>query len=197
MKAIIHNIVAIPFIYNLVQNLLGERKAHALIRQEIAHVSCLNTVLDIGGGTGLSRQLLPPKTWYVCLDIDPQKLQGFRQQYPAESALIGDATQSGLCDNSFDAIVCVSVSHHLPYNQLAALFDECKRLLKPSGQLIFWDAVWDKRKWSGQALWSMDRGAYPHTDRELRDLIGARFNIGAWHNPSIWHNYVLCRAVRA
>lgn len=196
MKAIIHRIVAIPFIYNLVQNILGERKAHDLIRKEIACVKTLDKVLDIGGGTGLSRQLLPAKTWYVCLDVDPQKLHGFRKQFPAEAALLGDATQSALQSNSFDAIVCVSVSHHLHDNQLPALFDECKRILKPDGQLIFWDAVWDTRKLTGQALWSLDRGAYPHTEKLLRDLIAARFSISAWQNPSIWHNYVLCRAIR-
>jgi hypothetical protein len=51
-------------------------------------------VLDIGAGTGMAADVLPPGNHYVWLDNDPRKLQGFLSRDIDCFAILGDATRA-------------------------------------------------------------------------------------------------------
>ena len=72
----VHQIVALPWMYDRVQKLVGLREIQARLAPHISRMESM--VIDVGAGTGLARPLIPPSAKYVWLDIDPQKLQGFR-----------------------------------------------------------------------------------------------------------------------
>jgi SAM-dependent methyltransferase len=189
---ILHCIVAHPRVYDALQILVGSRYMHRHLGAQVAPLRGAGCVLDIGGGTGIHRDLWPETARYVCLDTDPVKLRGFLGAHPRDHALLGDATRAPLASGCVDAAICAAVSHHLPDDALPSLFAESARCLKAGGSLVFLDAVWERSRWPGRLLWRYDRGAYPRTKEKLRALIEERYEVVHWQEINIIHKYVLC-----
>lgn len=197
LRRVLHRLVAQPQVYDAVQRLAGADQIARRLAARLPRRDQQTRVLDLGGGTGISRPLWPGDCPYICLDLDMQKLQGFRQKYPADAALLADATRLPLRDGCLDTILCKQVSHHLSDAAWTALVDESARVLKPGGTLIFVDAIWAPRRIAGRVLWSLDRGANPRLPRALHTAIRRRFQIRHWERFAIYHAYVLCIATKA
>lgn len=101
-----------------------------------------STILEIGSGTGLLTQSLlrrfEGRLTYLCTDISlPLLSQARNRAYRRDHTiqfLINNAYHNALKDNSIDAIVAVSVLHHL---DLPQAFREFRRILKPQGIAVF------------------------------------------------------------
>ena len=100
--------------------LSGKLTRVTLDRFVAAHASPLRT-LDIGAQNGPYASHFPRR---VALDIQ----RGIGVQ------VIGDAQALGICDASFDVVLCTEVLEHLPEPQRA--IDEMYRVLVPGGQLL-------------------------------------------------------------
>jgi SAM-dependent methyltransferase len=100
--------------------LSGKLTRVTLDRFIAAHASPLRT-LDIGAQNGPYAPHFPRR---VALDIQ----RGIGVQ------VIGDAQALGICDASFDVVLCTEVLEHLPEPQRA--IDEIYRVLVPGGQLL-------------------------------------------------------------
>src|SRR5689334_9446116 len=105
LTEILHRLVAHPWIYDQTQLLAGLPAIHRRLARRIARLPPPGVVLDLGGGTGITRALWPRDCTYICLDIDPLKLRGFREKHPGERALLADATQIPLRDGSADTVL--------------------------------------------------------------------------------------------
>ncbi len=151
-------------------------------------------VLDLGGGTGAVADYWPSTTQYICLDIDPLKLEGFRRRNPTGVALLADAIRVPIASASLDAVLCTAVSHHLPDALLPQMLREAARVLKPDGNFLFLDAVWNPRRPIGRLIWRYDRGSHPRTAATLQSHISSHLRITHWEQFSIHHEYVLCVA---
>jgi ubiquinone/menaquinone biosynthesis C-methylase UbiE len=88
MLSLLHKVVSIPTIYDLSQKLAGGDVARAVLKKEFSILPKAGSALDVGGGTGLMRPLLPANWEYTCLDNDPQKLSGFRKKFPSEKTIL-------------------------------------------------------------------------------------------------------------
>src|SRR5205809_252524 len=100
-----------PALYDFVQFAAGLR----IVRRRLApHFAGLERarVLDVGGGTGLYRSLIPSSVRYVCLDNDPAKLARLKEKDATAQALLSDASQMPLKPQSVDCALCIDVSHH-------------------------------------------------------------------------------------
>ncbi len=195
LKDLLHRIAAQPAVYDVIQFLAG---AH-VVRRRLAAVTrpirpTAKTILDVGGGTGALTHLWRPDARYICLDIDPLKLAGFRKKHPAGLAILGDATQTPIASASLDAVICTSVSHHLDDTLLPSLFREAARMLKPDGRFLFLDATWQPRRWPGRLLWAYDRGSFPRTEETLRHLINRDLSVLHWQRFAVFHEYMLAVA---
>lgn len=168
----------------------GASVTQGILRKEFARLPLAGSALDVGGGTGLLRPLLPPVWKYTCVDIDLQKLEGFRKKFPADSAVQGSATCLPFSDESFDLAVLCSVSHHLADAEIAVALAEIFRVLKPEGRLLFHDALLMPGRLRSRILWSLDRGSNPRTTQQLRDLVGRHFDVERELLYSIHHSYV-------
>jgi ubiquinone/menaquinone biosynthesis C-methylase UbiE len=188
---LLHRVVANPVVYDAVQNLAGTallgRRAAAIIGPLPAGA----VILDVGGGTGLSMSTWPAGATYVCLDIDPVKLAGFRHSNRPGAPVCGDATHLPVRGASVDLLVCKLVSHHLRDGELAMLFKESRRVLKPGGRMLFIDAVYAPERWRSRVLWRYDRGSHPRSGDVLRGAMAAEFQVTDWDELTIQHRYVL------
>lgn len=95
-------------------------------------------VLEYGCGTGIySRKLASTGASITSIDISPDLLTKARQlssEFENLQFMEADAMNTGLATESFDAVVGVSVLHHLEFD---LAFKEIFRLLKPGGVMAF------------------------------------------------------------
>lgn len=190
MKKLLHFIFSSPFFYNQMQIFFGVNKKKALIRKHYSFDNERAAILDLGGGTGLYRDLWPVNYQYICLDSDPVKLKELIHQYPGVSVVLADAGRIPMKDQSIDVIFCSSFSHHIPENVLEMVFAESARVLKASGKIIFIDAILRQESLLNRFLWTLDRGDCPHTTEQLTFLAGKHFLISCFDKFSIYYDYI-------
>lgn len=187
----LHRLVARPRIYDFCQRAVGADYMRSRLAKRIAPQRSARMVLDIGGGTGAVRALWSDKSHYVCLDIDPLKIMGYRAKNPGALALIADATNLPIASRSVDAVLCTLVTHHLIDAELDLMLAESARVLKRDGRLILLDAVWAASRLAGRLLWKYDRGSHPRTEERLRQAIGAHFEMMEWEQFAVLHRYIV------
>jgi ubiquinone/menaquinone biosynthesis C-methylase UbiE len=195
-KVMLHRLAEHPVVYDLIQKLAGEAKSNAVIASQTKKINPKSLVVDFGGGTGSFQELLPQSSTYVCLDMDRLKLKGFLKKSQDGLALIGDATQAPIRAEVVDVAICKAILHHVPEENLAVLFQEISRVLKPCGKFIVIDPVWASGRWIGRQLWKYDRGAFPRTEETLHSAISPYYKIVYWQTFHVYHEYVLCVGVK-
>ncbi len=197
MKGLMHRIVARPAVYDALQTVAGVAYSDRRVRKAMWQWIPLNpesTVLDVGGGTGRARTLWPESVNYVLIDNDEEKIEGFRQKGFSGEAICADATELPFETATVAVAMVSAVTHHLPPGVPEPVLAELHRVLKPNGRLLFLDAVWRPWRPVGRLLWHFDRGSYPRTAEELRQLLDDRFEIVSWETFSIFHRYILAVA---
>jgi len=196
LTKLLHKFAAHPWVYDRIQTLAGNKKVLECLSYGLLPLNP-RVVVDIGGGTGTVRSLLAPDCRYICLDLEMPKLEGFRSNVAGGLAILGDATSMPIRDGCADMVICKSVTHHLTDSQLDRALDESRRILRPGGHMVLFDAVWNRKRLAGLALWKMDRGSYPRSIEELRRKFAVRFEIAHWKKMSVYHEYVFGIGVRS
>jgi len=191
MISLLHKLAAYPAIHDLTQWLAGSTLSEGILRNEFAGLPVGTTLLDVGGGTGRLRPLVPTTWKYTCVDLDPQKLQGFRKKFPHDRAIEASATNLPFPNQSFDAALLCAVSHHLTDEEFAKTLGEIFRILKPEGRLLFLDALRTPGRLRSRFLWSVDRGGHPRTLGEMQNTVLRQFRIVRERQYQIHHCYVL------
>ena len=196
MLDLLHRIVAIPRIYDFTQRIVGGKKVvDHLAERLLSYHDQVAYVADIGGGTGLFRSVWPRETNYLCVDIDPAKVYGFRDKHPEGwTASMDGAT--ALATESCDAIMIVFVTHHLPDDVVQPFLAECVRALKRGGILVLCDPLWSPRNLPGRCLWAVDRGSHPRTGETLSKLLRNESLEPEVTQLSILHDYWIGIATR-
>lgn len=151
-----------------------------------------DVLLDAGAGTGLYMPAIPSATKYIWLDLDPQKLQGFKARAPTTPGLMCDATMIALGDKTVDYALCVALSHHLDDAGLPLLFQELARVVRK--KLVFLDAV-KTNNLIGNVLWALDQGSFPRATEAIRSAIEGHFDVESTEMFHIYHHYFLCTGV--
>jgi ubiquinone/menaquinone biosynthesis C-methylase UbiE len=191
LRRLLHKLVAVPAIYDVSQLLAGASVSRQIFREEFAKLPSHGRVLDVGGGTGLIRPLLPAAWSYCCLDPDPQKLKGFRAKFPSDESVQASACEISLSDESFDLCIMCAVSHHLTDEDLRRALAEIKRVLRPGGYFMLMDAVWNPANLRGRFLWSVDRGSFPKTESALEAHLQDHLRIDRRRSWRVHHEYAL------
>jgi SAM-dependent methyltransferase len=92
-------------------------------------------ILEVGAGTGLQTiALIQSFDDVVAIDISAELLEVARRRAPGASYRVMDAHRPDFPDGSFDAIVGVSILHHLDWDYALSNY---LRLLRPGGLLRF------------------------------------------------------------
>jgi len=193
MISLLHKVAAVPAVYDVIQKVAGSAKCQEMISAQLAALPGSGAALDVGGGTGTLRALLPATWRYKCLDPDPQKLEGFRSKYPDDQAIEASACDIPCPDGSFDLCIMVAVSHHLTAEEFDTALAETARVLRHDGMFVFVDAVWQPAYFRGRFLWSVDRGSCPKTASDLRAVASKHFVLEHEESWSVHHEYLLLR----
>ena len=155
--------------------ILGDRDSAFL--NEFSHTIQGNeVVLDVGAGSGhfslpMARKLSTGKV--ICLDLSEEMLQSLKRKAEKEGLkdriqiLKGEASSSGLENESVDMIVCNDVFHEL--SSPKAVLEEILRVLKPNGKIIITDF---RNTWIGKLIGRFhgDEAHGPFSVNELETL---------------------------
>lgn len=192
-----HALAARPAVYNAIQRAAGVETVLRQVRAVTAAIPAPGRAVDIGGGTGMLRNVWPAATRYVNVEPDPAKLTGFRRADSAGWAIQGDGTRLPVQPAACDAVTIQFVLHHLDNDALGAMLSECARILKPGGRLIVVEPLWEPRRLAGRLLWRYDRGRHPRDAETIRAALAAVGPIDMWRTFAIYHAYVIAVARRA
>jgi SAM-dependent methyltransferase len=111
----------------------------------IENVPLGSRVLEIGSGFGLTTELLVPLVGSLtCVEIDPKLAGGLRRRFSSDGVrvLCEDAAATSLPDESFDAVVCFTMLHHVSsVEKQNRLLREAARVLRPGGVFAGSDSV--------------------------------------------------------
>ena len=196
-KKFLHFIFSFPWAYNQMQVFFGANTKKHLVLKHYPFINNREAViLDLGGGTGLYRDLWPKNYRYICLDLDAVKLGSLIKDYPDGDVLIADAGRIPFKDQSVDAVFCSSLSHHITEDHLDALLTESARVLKASGRLLFLDAVRRDESFLNRLLWALDKGGHPHTTETLQGLVQKHFTIERSDEFSRYYDFILLMATK-
>jgi ubiquinone/menaquinone biosynthesis C-methylase UbiE len=187
----LHRLAAQPWVYDRIQAAAGAGGVYHKIQPYLSELYGKVCVLDVGGGTGTLKKLWPKDTKYICLDIDPAKLRGFRKKEPEGLAVLADALNMPFADQSIDVLVCMFVAHHLDDKVLTSGICEFRRVMKPNGTLLFLDPLRVPRRLLSRVLWALDRGECPRTADSLREHLETGFRFTHWETFTIYHRYIL------
>lgn len=189
-KKFLHFIVSFPLVYDLVQLFFGAHQRKKVVQNQGLSFSNDPCVLDLGGGTGLYRELWPRDCRYICLDNDLVKLNGVKKTGPNDFLLLADVKKLPFKRNSMDIIFCNSIAHHLSDDVLEDLLAGSRGLLKNSGKFLFLDPVLRKESLFNRCLMGLDRGEYPRTQEVLSSRIKKHFNINHFEKFSYIADFV-------
>ena len=136
-----------PVTYDAVTRFAAPPNENKLRQKAIALIkNSPQTILDLGCGTGSSTIMLKqtfPEAKVTGLDISPYML--VMALHKAKKANLAIDWQQGLAeatkftDQSFDLISIAFLFHETLVNISQAILKECRRLLKPGGQIIILD----------------------------------------------------------
>jgi SAM-dependent methyltransferase len=119
----------------------AEKVRTTILPAALAGVELGTDVLELGPGPGrTTEQLLARAPRLTALELDGGAARALRARLadPRLAVLEGDATAMPFPDGSFDAVVCLTMLHHLP--DAAAqdrLLAEAARVLRPGGRFVF------------------------------------------------------------
>lgn len=99
-----------------------------------------NDLLEIGPGPGLTTDLLKQRVKHMtALEIDTRLANALKQRMQGTNVRImeGDATHMPFDDQSFSAVISLTMLHHVPSPALQdRLLAEAHRVLRPNGIFV-------------------------------------------------------------
>lgn len=180
-------LVSRPFIYNLVQNLAGQKQVAARLRIALKSLPAGRS-LDVGSSSGglAFRVGLSP----VCMDIDPRPLLRLRRLHRAAHAVAGDAASLPFPDGTFDLTLFVMIFHHLDDQTMSSVVPELSRVT--AGHLLLLEPLRIESRRISRWLWRYDRGPHPRTREELLTHLEREFHLLEVVEFAVYHRYLLC-----
>jgi SAM-dependent methyltransferase len=188
MSTIFKNLVALPWLWNIVQQILGAPEFKKKLYQSVLHPP--GKLLDFGCASGHLAGAFTEFD-YTGLDIDPDTIRGASDRFkdvPNMKFIAADIFTRPFDPNSFDEVLFACTVHHLTDTLLTGILRELAYVLKPGGILHIIDPVLQaKDGWSEKFLRRIDQGKFPRSAERIIEMIKPLhlFEIGSpsFHPP--------------
>lgn len=134
-------------------------------------------ILDNGCGIGILGDYLPDRD-ITGSDISSEMLKKAKSRIKA--LVLADSEKLPFIDNTFDVIFARSLLHHLPNPQKG--IDECFRVLRPGGQIVFQDTLMSIFSYIPRKIanWQGKHFSESHKNfrrQEILNLVGSKLKI--------------------
>ncbi|HYN08014.1 MAG TPA: class I SAM-dependent methyltransferase [Vicinamibacterales bacterium] len=158
-----------PWVYRLWMAPFAEQKLSPMRRHN--DLSRVRRVLDVGCGPGTNTPLFSQAD-YLGIDINPEYIASAKRRYN-RSFVTADVTAYDVDDSErFDVILVNSLLHHLDTPATVRLLDHLKGLLTDDGRIHILELILPNERSVARVLAQHDRGAYPRSLAEWRNLLG-------------------------
>ena len=141
-----HRILNLPFIYELLQEIAGARKARARFVKELVKPFPGSRILDIGCGPAKILEFFPASVDYVGIDQNPRYISSAKRRYRGKAQFlcsdVGGLSRYSLSANYFDIALAIGVLHHLDDEEAELLFKNTYYYLRKGGFLVSIDPVY-------------------------------------------------------
>jgi ubiquinone/menaquinone biosynthesis C-methylase UbiE len=147
-------------------------------------------ILDIGVGGGRTTRFLSSRaSRYVGVDYSEEMIRFCREKFGDTEFLVADASDlSSFSDGSFDAVVFSfnGLDYVLPAGKRQECLQECARVLKTSGVLIFSShnprSVLVRPSWNQKRLRDLARRVVPQDGLMFNAMLGALTGVKSVHS---------------
>ncbi len=172
-------ILAVPFVYRLFSNIVGQPNARHVYVNEYIRPDEGDRILDIGCGPGDILEYLSDSVTYLGIDMSQEYIDAARKRYGRRGNFICQKIDEQVVGEMplFDRVIAIGVLHHLEDKDAMQLFNVAQLALKPGGRLITVDPVlFEGQPRLERYLVSKDRGEYVRSDKDYKRLIPQYFN---------------------
>lgn len=178
----IKQILSIPQIYTLWQNIIGDYKLRKIYCRDYVKAKESDRILDIGCGPANMVDFLPQNINYVGFDDSNLYIENAKKKFPnAENS----ENYSFFCqrvnfaqnfDEKFDIIMANAILHHIDDEEAEKLISFAKSNLKENGRLITLDGCYlEKQSFVKKWLLKNDRGKFVRTKENYFNLFLKHF----------------------
>jgi ubiquinone/menaquinone biosynthesis C-methylase UbiE len=191
LNRVLQRVAACPGGYDALQWLAGRPLVADVLRKWLANERGL--LIDVGGGTGTLKALLPAAVRHVCVEPNPAMLSGYVAKFHDGLPLNGDAVRLPVRDGAAPLVALIAVSHHLTDAEFDEALSEIARIQAPRGSFFFFDALLVPERLASRFMWRRDRGAHPRTAADIIARLQRHFEMVEHFEYSLWHRYLACR----
>jgi SAM-dependent methyltransferase len=124
--------------------------------------------LDVGGGTGATGSWMAEHGDLIVADIEPIAVRSYRDRHKVAGVVNADVNRLPFADQSFDAVMCITVLCHQAVPSPAHAVGELARVLRPGGVLCLQEPG-VRRLW--RAHDRITHTARRFSRRDLADLV--------------------------
>ena len=139
----IRSLSSIPFIYEIVQRLMGAKNAREKFVKRFIEPFPSDAILDIGCGPAAILDYLHSVNYYG-YDINKASIEKARQAYGSRGKFFAKALTLDDLDDmpKFDIVLLTGVLHHLDDESAIDILKMAFKALKPNGRLITTDGCY-------------------------------------------------------
>ena len=174
-------ILTIPSIYDFFQYLVGVNDAGHWMANNLWRLNGGEKVVDIGCGSGTTRDFLPPEVHYVGFDISEAYIEAARKNYGNKGVFFVGTTHDFLSQKNSplhmaDIVMCNGLLHHLNDREVLEVLELASEILKPQGRLVAIEPSFLLNQGRiSQWIMSRDRGRNVRQEEEWKILVSKFF----------------------
>jgi SAM-dependent methyltransferase len=174
----LRSILAMPFVYNFFQDLVGARRARREFVAKYVQAAIHENILDIGCGTCEILRYLPDINYYG-IDISRDYIEAAKKLYGDKGQFMAEEISESMLKTlpKFDKVIAIGLIHHLNDSEAVELFQVVKLSLRSGGKFIAMDPclTGDGQSKSAQFMINLDRGRNVRNPVDYKRLASGSF----------------------